>query len=167
MPSAWGHTRLLETDWRLITQESHCFSCGSVKSTHESPGTNRFELSFSKGQIVIENDSLVKITTLSMEEEDFAKTTRESFPQVPSAVEAHNFERLPNKILQARLINNFVQSILGKEEIICPLSEGIKSVRMINATYLSAWEEIPVSLDFNPMEYEKVFQEKIQWEMKE
>lgn len=32
MPSAWGHTRLLETDWRLITQESHCFSCGSVKS---------------------------------------------------------------------------------------------------------------------------------------
>ena len=32
MPSAWGHTRLLETDWRFITQESHCFSCGSVKS---------------------------------------------------------------------------------------------------------------------------------------
>ena len=32
MPSAWGHTRLLETDWRLITQESHCFSCGSVNS---------------------------------------------------------------------------------------------------------------------------------------
>ena len=30
MPSAWGHTRLLETDWRFITQESHCFSCGSV-----------------------------------------------------------------------------------------------------------------------------------------
>ena len=35
MPSAWGHTRLLETDWRLITQESHCFSCGSVKATPE------------------------------------------------------------------------------------------------------------------------------------
>ena len=138
-----------------------------LTSTHESPGTNRFELSFSKGQIVIENDSLVKITTLSMEEEDFAKTTRESFPQVPSAVEAHNFERLPNKILQARLINNFVQSILGKEEIICPLSEGIKSVRMINSTYLSAWKEMPVSLDFDPMEYEKAFQEKIQREMKE
>ena len=30
MPSAWGHTRLLETDWRFITQESHRFSCGSV-----------------------------------------------------------------------------------------------------------------------------------------
>ena len=30
MPLAWGRTRLLETDWRLITQESHCFSCGIV-----------------------------------------------------------------------------------------------------------------------------------------
>ena len=54
-----------------------------LASTHESPGTNRFELSFSKGQIVVEGDSLVKITTLAMEEEEFAKTTKESFPQVP------------------------------------------------------------------------------------
>ena len=36
MPSAWGHTRLLETDWRLITQESHCFRCGSVKINLQS-----------------------------------------------------------------------------------------------------------------------------------
>ena len=156
-----------ENDVMIQMFYEHGASGQFLTSTHESPGTNRFELSFSKGQIVIENDSLVKITTLSMEEEDFAKTTRESFPQVPSAVEAHNFERLPNKILQARLINNFVQSILGKEEIICPLSEGIKSVRMINSTYLSAWKEMPVSLDFDPMEYEKAFQEKIQREMKE
>ena len=36
MPSAWGHTRLLETDWRFITQESHCFSCGSVNGVSGS-----------------------------------------------------------------------------------------------------------------------------------
>ena len=36
MPSAWGHTRLLETGCRLITQESHCFSYGSVKSLGDS-----------------------------------------------------------------------------------------------------------------------------------
>jgi len=132
-----------------------------LTSTHESPGTDRFELSFSKGQIVIENDSLVKITTLSMEEEEFARTTKASFPEVPSAVEALSFEKLPNKILQARLINNFVQSVLGREEIICPLNEGIKSVRMINATYMSAWKEKPVSIDFNPEEYEKALDDKI------
>ena len=135
-----------------------------LTSTHESPGTDRFELSFSKGQIVIENDSLVKITTLSMDEEEFAKTTKASFPEVPSSVEALSFEKLPNKILQARLINNFVQSVLGREDIICPLSEGMKSVRMINATYMSAWNEKPISIDFDPEEYEKALVDKIKKE---
>lgn len=41
MPSAWGHTRLLETDWRLITQESHCFSCGSVNMVSSYPSQLR------------------------------------------------------------------------------------------------------------------------------
>ena len=41
MPSAWGHTRLLETDWRLITQESHCFSCGSVNRVRKTVGNLR------------------------------------------------------------------------------------------------------------------------------
>lgn len=132
-----------------------------LTGTHESPGTNRFELSFSKGQIVIENDSSVKITRLDMDEETFAKETKENFPEVPYEVEEKTFQRLPNKILQARLINNFVQSVLGREEIICPLGEGIKSVRMINGTYMSAWLEKTVPFDFDPLDYEKAFNDKI------
>ncbi len=135
-----------------------------LTATHESPGTNRFELSFSKGQIVIENDSRVKVTRLNMDEEDFAKETKENFPEVPYKVIEKTFEKQPNKILQARLINNFVQSVLGNEEIICPLSEGIKSVRMINAAYMSAWSEKTISLDFDSEEYEKAFDEKIRQE---
>lgn len=135
-----------------------------LTGTHESPGTNRFELSFSKGQIVIENDSKVKITKLAEDEEDFAKETEENFPEVPYRVEEKTFEKQPNRILQARLINNFVQSVLGKEEIICPLSEGIKSVRMINGTYMSAWTEKTVSLDFDPEDYELALNEKIRLE---
>ncbi|WP_312652299.1 Gfo/Idh/MocA family oxidoreductase [Proteiniclasticum sp.] len=135
-----------------------------LTGTHESPGTNRFELSFSKGQIVIENDSKVKITKLAEDEEDFAKETKENFPEVPYRVEEKTFEKQPNRILQARLINNFVQSVLGKEEIICPLSEGIKSVRMINGTYMSAWTEKTVSLDFDPEDYELALNEKIRQE---
>ena len=51
-----------------------------ITSTHESPGTNRFELSFSKGQIAIENDSEVKITRLAMDEEDLARSVKGAFP---------------------------------------------------------------------------------------
>lgn len=47
MPSAWGHTRLLETDWRLITQESHCFSCGSVKGGETNDSSQQEKALFS------------------------------------------------------------------------------------------------------------------------
>ncbi|MBO1265195.1 Gfo/Idh/MocA family oxidoreductase [Proteiniclasticum sp. SCR006] len=133
-----------------------------MTSTHESPGTNRFELSFSKGQIVIEDDSAVKITTLTLDEEDFARTMKGAFPEVPHAVERVNFPKLPNKELQRRLLNNFIQTILGKEEIICPLKEGMKSVRMLNATYLSAWQEKKIPLDFDAKVYDQAYEKKIQ-----
>jgi len=132
-----------------------------ITSTHESPGTNRFELSFSGGQIVIEDDSRVKITWLSVDEEEFARTAEGAFPEVPYEVEEISYPKLPNIVLQERLLNNFIQSILGNEEIICPLSEGIKSVRMLNATYMSAWKEKMVPLDFDVDEYEEAYEEKI------
>ena len=132
-----------------------------ITSTHESPGTNRFELSFSGGQIVIEDDSRVKITWLSVDEEEFARTAKGAFPEVPYEVEEISHLKLPNIVLQERLLNNFIQSILGNEEIICPLSEGIKSVRMLNATYMSAWKEKMVPLNFDADEYEEAYKEKI------
>lgn len=135
-----------------------------ITSTHESPGTNRFELSFSGGQIVIEDDSKVRITRLSVDEEEFAKTVKGAFPEVPFDVEEITFPKLPNIVLQKRLLNNFIQSILGNEEIICPLSEGIKSVRMLNATYMSAWKEKMVPLNFDADEYEEAYEEKISHE---
>ncbi len=135
-----------------------------ITSTHESPGTNRFELSFSGGQIVIEDDSKVRITRLSVDEEEFAKTVKGAFPEVPNDVEEISFPKLPNIVLQERLLNNFIQSILGNEEIICPLSEGIKSVRMLNATYMSAWKEKMVPLNFDADEYEEAYEEKISHE---
>lgn len=132
-----------------------------IASTHESPGTNRFELSFSGGQIVIEDDSRVKITWLSVDEEEFARTVKGAFPEVPYEVEEISYPKQPNIVLQERLINNFIQSILGNEEIICPLSEGIKSVRMLNATYMSAWKEKMVPLNFDADDYEEAYEEKI------
>lgn len=132
-----------------------------MTSTHESPGTNRFELSFSGGQIVIENDSEVKITKLSVDEEDFARTVKGAFPEVPHEVERVDFPKLPNKELQRRLLNNFIQTILGKEEILCPLKEGVKSVRMLNATYLSAWQEKKVPVNFSAKVYDEAYEKKI------
>ena len=40
MPLAWGHTCLLETDWRLITQESPGFIHGECQPEIYFPETH-------------------------------------------------------------------------------------------------------------------------------
>lgn len=62
MPLACGHTRLLETDWRLITQESHCFSCGSVNTKPVGTGTG-LGLSIVYDIIVKHHNGSVEVTS--------------------------------------------------------------------------------------------------------
>lgn len=126
-----------------------------VASTHESPGTNRLELSYTKGQIVVENDSSLKITRLHQEEEDFAKEEETFFTHVPAEVEEFTIPVTPNKEEQKRIIQNFIHAIKGKEPILCSFREGKNTVRLVNGTYLSSWLDQKVSLDFKGETYEK------------
>lgn len=133
-----------------------------LASTHESPGTNRLELSFDKGQIIVEEDRIFKVTRLSECEEDFAMKEASSFSHVPNEVEKIEYAPADNKVEQARLINNFIGSILEKESVIASFSEGIKSVQVINSAYLSAWSGKTIDLEFDPVEYEVFWNRKLQ-----
>jgi len=133
-----------------------------LASTHESPGTNRLELSFDKGQIIVEEDHSLKVTRLSNYEENFARKEETSFSHVPCEVEKFEYASVDNKIEQARLINNFIGSILGKESVIASFSEGMKSVQVINSAYLSAWSEKTTDLEFDSIEYEVFWNRKLQ-----
>lgn len=132
-----------------------------LASTHESPGTNRLELSFDKGQMVVEEDRVLTIRRLSECEEDFAKKESTYFTHVPCEVERFEIPVTPNKVEQARTINNFIASILGKEKVLASFKEGLKSVQVINSAYLSAWSEKTVDLDFLPEEYDKYWERKL------
>lgn len=132
-----------------------------LASTHESPGTNRLELSFDKGQMVVEEDRVLTIRRLSECEEDFAKKESTYFTHVPCEVEQFEIPVTPNKVEQARTINNFIASILGKEKVLASFKEGLKSVQVINSAYLSAWSEKTVDLDFLPEEYDQYWERKL------
>lgn len=133
-----------------------------MASTHESPGTNRLELSFDKGQIIVEEDRFLKITRLTQTEEDFAKKENRSFTHVPCEVERLEVTPSSNKVEQARTINNFIGSILGKEKILASFSEGLKSVQVINSAYLSSWSEKIVDTEFDSEEYEVHWKRKVE-----
>ncbi len=132
-----------------------------VASTHESPGANRLELSFTKGQIIVENDSTLKITRLQVEEEEFAKEEEFFFTHVPAEVEEVIIPVTPNKEEQRRTIQNFINAIEGKEPILCSFKEGKNTVRMINGSYLSSWLNKEITLDFNGDTYEKELEKMI------
>jgi predicted dehydrogenase len=130
-------------------------------STHECPGTNRLELSFERGQIVVEDDSRLTVRTLSMPEEDFARTEPGYFTKVPWTETIEEIPIVPNKVEQATTIQNFVDTMEGIKEIQCSFRGGRDTVRAVNAAYLSAWTGRPVAINFDPDEYEVAYQRKV------
>ena len=126
-----------------------------MASTHEYPGTNRFELSYDMGQIIVEDDSKITIRLLEEKEEDFAKRELGQSGRIPFVEYKEVIHEVPNGEQQERMIQNFISAVLGKEELICPFKEGQNSIKVINASYLSAWKDKTISLDFDPKEYDE------------
>ena len=52
------------------------------------------------------------------------------------------------------MLKNFARAILAGEALIAPGADGVKAIEMINAAYLSAWEERKVRLPLDEERYE-------------
>ena len=130
-------------------------TAGFIASTHEFPGTNRLELSYDKGQIIVEDDSRITIRLLDEKEEDFAKRELGQSGKIPFVEYKEVIHAVPNGLQQERLIRNFIYAIQGKEELLCPFQDAQNSVKVINAAYLSAWRDKTVPLDFDPKAYDE------------
>ncbi|MGB4590300.1 MAG: Gfo/Idh/MocA family oxidoreductase [Clostridiaceae bacterium] len=153
-----------ENDVSLYMDYENGASGQFIASAHECPGTNRLELSFDKGQLIIEDDSKLTIRRLEQKEEDFAKQTLTYFDKVPYQEEKENYDFKLNTVEQAVIINNFIDAILGRVNLLCPFEEGRNTVRVVNAAYLSSWRKEEVALDFDQEEYETALKGKIEIE---
>ena len=114
-----------------------------ITSTGEYPGTNRIEISGTMGKAVAE-DGRLKLSLLHRDEtllrkEKYGFVTDEKVTEIEQV-----FERDVNGHL--KILQNFTNHILKGEELIAPGSEGIKSLSISNAAYLSSWLGRSVSL---------------------
>lgn len=130
-------------------------------STNECPGTNRLELSFDRGQVIVEEDRRLTIRTLAEPEEDFARREEGHFVKVPWTETVEEFGQVPNKVEQAGTIQNFIASIEQREEIQCSFEGGRDTVRAVNASYLSSWTGRTVKTSFDPSAYEEAYRHKV------
>lgn len=129
-----------------------------VTSTGETPGTNRLEISGTRGRLVLENGRL----TFTRNEQDMVEWNRTatvgfSKPEVWNVEVPFENAVLPHAIL----MRNFVDSILDGVPLTVPGADGLHSVELANAMLLSSLQERPLDLPMDGAAFEGKLQELI------
>ena len=128
-----------------------------VTTTGEYPGTNRLEISGTKGRIICENDKYT-VTTLSDDVFEYTKLANDDYHENVRTDE--EFEGTPWGGHET-ITQNFTDHILKGTPLIAPGEDGIKSLSMSNAMMLSSWTDKEVSLPNDGKEYHEILKDKI------
>jgi len=128
-----------------------------ITTTGEAPGTNRFEISGTKGKLLCENKKLYYYKN-ETDSAEFLKTSGESF----AAPKCEVFEPETDGLNEQHvgILKNFTEAILGNEKLFVEGEEGINGVELMNAIELSGWNDgekisLPVNGDLYYSELEK------------
>lgn len=114
-----------------------------IASTGEAPGTNRLEITMEDARIISENGN-ISLYELEVKEREFCRNAQEAFGKpaghlVQVQPEGENLQHLG-------ILRNFAEAVLHGEPLIAPGREGINSLMLSNAMYLSSWLDRPVGL---------------------
>ena len=124
-----------------------------IASTRECPGSNRLELSGSRGQIILDNERYLTLRRLETDEREFAVTTKVPYATIPYGEEHLHFDAADNPVIQAMIINNFIAALSGTESVLCPVEDAAKAQQFIQAAYLSSWQGRKLSLPVDAEAY--------------
>ena len=127
-----------------------------VTTTADAPGTNRFEITGTKGPLISETRKLT-IKRIPVNEREFCFQTKEGFPFFQAEEEVIEYEdEGPQHV---GILNNVANAVLGLEKLYAPAEEGIRGVMLANAMLLSTWLnrkiELPIDGDLYYAELQK------------
>ena len=154
------HNIEVEDDVTILTRYENGATGMFVTSTGEYPGTNRLEISGSKGKIVVENGTL-KWWKLPEDERQICFNAEQLFPSIKCEYEEFATQSKDGEA-HMKIIQNYVNSILNGEELLSPGTDGIYELTLSNAAYLSSWKGgIPVKLPFDASEFDKELNDRV------
>ena len=125
-----------------------------IATTGEFPGTNRMEISGTKGKIVIENGTLTH-SALPIDEREYIKYPEKE--KIVPTVTIMEDEKYTGHIL---IIENFADAILNGTPLISDGREAINELTISNAAYLSAWTGEKIKLPMDDELFLKMLREK-------
>ena len=130
-----------------------------ISSTHDTPGTNRLEITGDLGKLVVES-SAVTFYKNKMGEAEFNATHTGGFGE--PGYDVINVEITEKETGHNGILQNYTNAILNGEELLAPGCEGIRGLSISNAMHMSDWTGEAI----NPMEIDEdrfyaLLQEKI------
>ena len=123
-----------------------------ITTTADAPGTNRFEVTGTKGTLIMDFDPDQKVFNLYHRELEVNErehcVTAKGFTAPPFKPTVKVDTDGPNP-QHAGICNNVANTILGLEELYAPASDGICGVQLANAMLLSTWLDKEVEIPFD------------------
>ena len=153
------HDIEVEDDVTAVLEYSDGMKGVFIASTGESPGTNRLEIACDRGRLVYENGAINfdrTETTVS----EFCATSRERFGN-PERWKVSIPVNNNGASMHKNIIDNFLDVIAGRAELIAPAAEGIRELELGNAMLLSAWTDEKVALPIDGGRFEALLDEHI------
>ena len=148
------HTIEVEDEVTSIFKYSNGLKGVFITTTGEAPGVNRLEIASDKGLITIQDNNVTweKIDSST----DFINNSKTLFGIPKKEKINFNFKaNLDQHIEHQRLIQNFTNFLLGKENLYVNGKDGLNSVELINAMVLSGLEEKKIELPLDEVKYEQ------------
>lgn len=149
------HNVGVEDDVTINAEYENGMSATFITTTGETPGTNRLEISGELGKIVIEEGKL-RFWKLDKNEREICFNEKDGF--YSATPEYMEFEEpvLPGHPI---VLESFARSILYGEPLVACGEEGINSLTISNAAYLSMWEGKKIVLPIDEAAFEKRLEE--------
>ena len=124
-----------------------------ITTTADAPGTNRFEVTGTKGTLIYEVDNFdskkihLYFKELAVDEREHClKAEGFNLPEQKPVIEIEVDGVGPQ---HSGICNNIANAILGLEDVYAPASDGINGVRLANAMLLSTWLDKEIELPFD------------------
>ena len=117
-----------------------------VTTTGDAPGTNRFEVTGTRGKLVCENDTLT-FWKLGEDERAFCRAAKNGFEKPPC--ETITVETDGENPQHVGVLNAFAGKILHGTPLVADGEEGINGLTLSNAMHLSSWLGHPVEIPFD------------------
>lgn len=140
----------IEDDVTIYAEYKNGATATFITTTGEAPGTNRLEISGDLGKLVIE-DGKLKWWRLSEPERTFCYTCEKGFAMPETTYEEINAENVNG---HATVLEAFAGAILRGTPMIADGREGINSLSISNAAYLSTWTDSWVTLPVDESAFE-------------